>query len=187
MKKKKLSEDIAILTIKSALPVQGETLFETLHAEWGHTQFSELSVLLVAARAITMLHQTHHWVSRGDSFFGDHLLFDRLYNETLSDIDTIAERVVGLGGNDLVNPSTQANQVCKLICEVFSTGMGIPRPQELMQRSLNAEEQYLKFINMCKSSLEMNGCLTYGTDNLLAGVADKCESRQYLLKQRLSI
>jgi DNA-binding ferritin-like protein len=183
---KRLSENIAVISIDTR-PVQGTALFEMLHAEWGHTQFSELSVLLAVARAITMLHQTHHWQARGDAYYGDHLLFDRLYNETLADIDTIAERVVGLGGVELVNVSTQANQVCKLVCDTLNTGRSIPRSQELVQSSLDAEELYLKIVEACKGRLELNGGLSYGTDNLLAGIADKIEGRTYLLKQRLSI
>jgi DNA-binding ferritin-like protein len=185
---KQLSEDVTIVSMNALpLPVQNATMFETLRMEWGNRQFCELSVLLVMARAITMLHQTHHWQSRGDSYYGDHLLFDRLYTETLADIDTIAERVVGLAGVELVNSSLQASQVCKLVCDVFGASIGIPRSTELMQRSLDAEEMYGKFVETCKECLKINNELSYGTDNLLAGIADKCEGRIYLLKQRLSI
>jgi DNA-binding ferritin-like protein len=185
-KKRSIKEDTTVIALNVA-PDLETSLFEQMCNDWGNTEYSELSVILSVARAITMLHQTNHWSAKNDSYYGDHLLFDRLYNETLADIDTVAERVVGLACVEHVNITIQAKQVCKLICEVFSnTNVGIPHTQELMQRSYNAEMKYKKWVDICKNKLQARGCLTYGTDDLLAAIANKIEGRIYLLKQRLS-
>jgi hypothetical protein len=38
---------------------------------------------LAALRALAMVHQTHHWLTSGPAFYADHLLFERLYADTM--------------------------------------------------------------------------------------------------------
>src|ERR1700760_4998396 len=46
----------------------------------------ELGLLVAVLRAASVVHQSHHWQTRGTSFYGDHLLFEKLYNDSLEAI-----------------------------------------------------------------------------------------------------
>src|SRR5690606_33619745 len=56
-------------------------------AQWFMAKAAPLSAVLSALRAASFLHQTHHWQTSGPSYYGDHLLFDRLYKESQPHID----------------------------------------------------------------------------------------------------
>jgi len=152
-------------------------------SEWGNVPYAELSIIIVHLRFLAMIHQTHHWISRGDTYYGDHLLFERLYNETNGELDGIAERAVGLGYEQNVNVSLQALQLMKLV-QGYGAINSIPQPTELAKRSLQAEKTFLVTVDACVESLKEKGKLTRGLDNLLAGIEDVHESHVYLLKQR---
>jgi DNA-binding ferritin-like protein len=144
---------------------------------------AELGALVAILRAASIVHQSHHWQTRGGNFFGDHLLFDRLYSESVGFIDQVAERAVGSGSRDLVCPKTQAG----LIPEVVNYWCGSiqePTSFDMVVVSLGVERCVLDCLKEARGSLETKGLLTDGTDNLLQGVADKHEEFLYLLQQR---
>lgn len=156
---------------------------ESMLSEWGDTPYPELSVILVHLRFLAQVHQAHHWTARGDSFYGDHQLFMRLYDETTGEIDGVAEKAVGLGCIDNVNLVLQLQQISKL---AYSYGMAstIPQSTELSKRSMIAEISFLRCVAQCCQSLKDKGLMTRGLDNLLAGIEDVHEGHVYLLKQR---
>jgi DNA-binding ferritin-like protein len=53
--------------------------------------------LLAILRALQWSHQTAHWKVRGEPFYGDHLLFQKLYEAVGEEIDTLAEKNKKLG------------------------------------------------------------------------------------------
>ena len=111
--KKRLSESMEILlTVEPNVHV----MVENMMAEWGGTPYSQLSVVLVHLKHLYVLHQNHHWTSMGDPFYGDHLLFQRLYEATVEEIDSIAEKAIGLVSNTNVDLQLVNSQVLKLIC-----------------------------------------------------------------------
>ena len=140
-----------------------------------------LATILTALRALAWIHQAHHWQTRGDTFYGDHLLFDRLYNDIVEEVDSLAERCVGLAGVDSVDPVLQATVMASFV-RTWCTGTG-----SYAQISLGAEEDFLNLAKSVATSLKANQGLSRGTDNLLAGIEDKHESHVYLLKQRLDL
>lgn len=141
-----------------------------------------LSAVLSTLRAASFLHQTHHWQTGGPSYFADHLMFDRLYTESQSFIDQVAERAVGLGGVEFVDAVSQSRRMTALI-EVI-TRSGGPGADQLVQTSLKMESLVLAIIDEAIALLEDSDSLTAGTDNLLQGVADLHETFVYLLQQR---
>ncbi len=165
--------------------VDHSQLFDDLLKEWGDSPYAPLAVLCATVIALGRIHQTHHWQSKGDSFYGDHLLFQRLYDDVLGEIDSIGERTIGLGSTDLVNPVIQQRQVSRLV-QVFTAGspLAIPRAEELVKGSQAAEMHFLRLMDLTRQNL--SGVMSLGTDNLLAGICDKHEEHLYLLKQRLS-
>lgn len=153
-------------------------------SDYGDNALAELGALLSYLRAINFAHQTHHWQTRGSSFFGDHLLFERIYNETLEMIDSLGERTVGAGSPVLVNPVIQSTHQLLILKELYN---GVPietSPEQCVLISLKGVLRFLVLIQLVYGLLEQKNLLSHGTDNLLQGFADKHEEFLYLLKQR---
>ena len=55
-------------------------------------------------RAAHHLYWTLHWQAKGQPFYGDHLLFERLYKAKLEQIDGLAEIIAGHYGSDKLDP-----------------------------------------------------------------------------------
>lgn len=145
----------------------------------------ELTGLLTLLRAVAVVHQTHHWVSQGASYYADHLMFDRLYSDMLPEIDQIAERAVGTGGLEFVHNfrgiSAGVVKVLDGLGDASST-----QAVDLVQKSLEAEGMLLNAISLIVEKLKASENFTRGTDNLIASIEDKHEEHKYLLQQRLS-
>lgn len=57
------------------------------------------ALYIASLKALALIHQHSHWTAKGVTFYGDHLLFERLYNDTLELLDEAAEKFVGLLGD----------------------------------------------------------------------------------------
>jgi DNA-binding ferritin-like protein len=143
-----------------------------------------LSAVLSTLRAASFLHQTHHWQTRGPSYFADHLMFDRLYTESQGFIDQVGERAVGSGDASFVDVVSQARRMSALI-EVITRSEDSGADQ-LVQTSLKMESLVIAVVDEAIDLLRDADSLTAGTDNLLQGVADLHETFVYLLQQRVS-
>lgn len=170
-----------MLTIEPNLNV----VVDNMISEWGGTPYAQLSVVLVYLKYLAALHQNHHWTTMGDPYYGDHLLFERLYGDLAEEIDSIAEKAIGLGCTANVDIQLQHSQLLKLICGTGSATM-IPQSSDLARKSLMAEMNFLSAMKHICESLKECGLMTHGLDNLLAGIEDKHEGHVYLLKQRVS-
>lgn len=182
MRKKRLAESMEmVLTIEPNLHV----VTDNMVAEWGGTPYPQLSVVLVYLKHLAALHQNHHWTCVGDPYYGDHLLFERLYGDIPGEIDSIAEKAIGLGCTANVDLQLVHSQLLKLISGSGSATM-IPQSTDLAKKSLMAEMNFLAVMKHLCDSLKECGLMTHGLDNLLAGIEDKHEGHVYLLKQRIS-
>jgi DNA-binding ferritin-like protein len=141
----------------------------------------ELPAILTLLRALSMIHQTHHWLTAGKTSYGDHLLFDRIYGDLAGEIDAIGERSVGTGSVNL-NPSVQAHQMAEVI-EALCGGEE-QNADSYVATSLKAEQWFVECVKRVAESMKATGNLSRGTDNLLAGIEDKHEEHVYLLTQR---
>lgn len=135
--------------------------------------------LLGDLKALSDSYQSTHWRALGDAYYGDHQLYQRLYDDISSEIDTVAERALGITGNDtIVEPanlmSVSAQSLKTLVV-----------PGEFASMMLNAERQFLLRLNYVIDNLEHAGQLTDGVANMLQGVADKHEEHVYLLSRRV--
>jgi DNA-binding ferritin-like protein len=156
-------------------------------ADFAETPMSVLAALLAFLRAESMLHQAHHWQARGNSQYGDHLLFDRIYTSVVESIDKLAERMVGSSHTVLASPVLHARHT-SAVMQMFHDGLQAqdPSPDENVLLSLRAALQTLVLLKFVYSALEQKGLLSHGTDNLLQGIADTHEEHVYLLRQRAS-
>jgi DNA-binding ferritin-like protein len=174
------------------LPERGRVLtasetnpMPALVAWFNGAPMAELGVLVAALRAAAFVHQTHHWQARGGNFYGDHLLFGRLYDESQGFVDQLAERSVGAGSRNLVCPKQQVQLLGSLVQAWCGVGSEDPSPTKMVSLSLAIELFILRALKGARERLEANGNLSDGIDNLLQGVADKHEEFTYLLQQRL--
>jgi DNA-binding ferritin-like protein len=158
--------------------------FQHCVAEYANAPMAELAVLLACVRAEAMIHQAHHWQTRGQSYYGDHLLFERLYGEVNGFIDGLAERSIGSGQEVLVQPLMQMSHMVAFSKLFYSDAPVVPAPEEMPLLSLRALLKSALVLQMAYGSLQAKGLLSNGIDNLLQGIADKQESLMYLLKQR---
>jgi len=145
-----------------------------------------LCYLLAGLRTLNMLHQTAHWQTRGGHFYGDHQLFERLYEESQPAIDGVAERLIGLSGDSgKVSLCEQAPLIAKMV-QVVHQGDPDPAPdaEKLVKISLWAETLFIGALTTGKKKLDEAGALTEGLDDLLQGIASTHETFVYLLKQR---
>lgn len=146
----------------------------------------ELFVALGLLRHLYLVHQTNHWIASGDVFYGDHLLFQRLYELPVGQIDQVAEKAVGLGSANLVDLSNQLEFVNELQKCCGHKAYNLPHPGMLVESSLSAELTFMHAMKHICDSLKDSGLMTHGLDNLLAGIEDTHEGSIYLLKQRSS-
>lgn len=181
MQKRRLVE-----TLEMSLVVAPNTdiVTDNMIAEWGAVPYPELSVLLVNLKFLAQVHQVHHWTTKGDPFYGDHLLFQRLYEGVVGEIDSVAEKAIGLGSTANVDLTLQTSQLFKLV-QGYGMTSTLPQPQELAKRSYLAEMNFLKVTSHLVECMKECGSLTRGLDNLIAGIEDSHENSVYLLKQRI--
>jgi len=179
--KKRLAESLEIQLVVA--DPNHNIMVDNMCSEWGGSAYPQLSVLLVYLKFLAAVHQHHHWTAKGDPYYGDHLLFERLYNNIIEEIDAVAEKAIGMGGPSSVDLVLLTSQVNRLV-QGYGMTQTIPQPSELAKRSLVAEMNFLAVAAVLVDSMKECGLLTRGVDNMIAGIEDKHEGNVYLLKQR---
>jgi hypothetical protein len=187
MKRRRLIETVEAQIIMTTMNTN-DVMFQGMCSEWSGLPYAELSVLLAQLRALHCVHHTHHWQALGDSFYGDHLLFGRLYEGVAGEIDTMGEKAVGLGCVENVKLDLQMSQVMQFIAaSKASPTQAIPQKDDLAKCSMMCELDFLKNCALASQMLEQSGLLTGGVDNMLQGLEDVHEGYVYLLKQRVTL
>lgn len=163
-------------------------LFMKLEDIWLSDEHCELSITLGFLKYLKEIHESHHWISKGDSFYGDHLLFARLYEIIEDEIDLVAEKAISVSSVAAVD-MTRTLQEIVMLNEYLGTNpvITIPDPAALARKSHLVESTFLEVLKICIDKLEEKSALTIGTENLLAGIFDTHEQSVYLLKQRVSM
>jgi DNA-binding ferritin-like protein len=136
-----------------------------------------LLTLLACLRAQQWNYQSCHWAARGDSFYGDHLLFQRLYEGLGSEIDDLAELIAGYVGSDALDPLGQMDEATSWLEEWVE----IENP---IERGLRSEEDLQDIIKEAYEEIEKSGHMTYGVDDFLMALHNAHDKNVYLLKQR---
>lgn len=140
---------------------------------------ASLQELLAHLHALYALHRSAHWTASGASYYGDHLLFMRLYEPLDEEIDGLAERMLGAG---ITPQRLDANELTALTNEIVQELCAEPCPYA---RGMNAEKQLLQCVAHCAGLLQQEGSLTMGWEDYLGGVTAQHEEHCYLLGQRL--
>ena len=136
-------------------------------------------MLLGDLKALYDAYYSAHWRSYGDPYYGDHLLYQRLYGDVITEIDSVAERALGITGNDaLVEPGT-------LLSAEMSCLKALVMPGEFAASMLEAEKRFLQRLKTMLDTLRAGTLLSDGTEDLLQGIANKHEEHVYLLSRRV--
>ena len=137
--------------------------------------------ILCTLRTMYVHYQNLHWESKGANFYGDHLMFQRMYGVVAKETDTVAEKILGLTGNALwVSDRHSLQHGFDTIQIWYSVA-----PEDSISRALFSEAYILEQLDYARSVLDDNDSLTYGLDDMLSSVASKHEEHVYLLRQRL--
>lgn len=140
----------------------------------------KVAALYVATlKAMAQIHQHNHWLCKGDSFYGNHLLFKRLYDSTLEDLDKAAEKFIGVFGEECLDYNLQATLLNKVLCR-YSELEG-----SCAKMSLAIEKEFIKFSKSAYECFEKENTLTLGLDDMIMNIASNREESVYLLKQTL--
>lgn len=135
--------------------------------------------VLADLKALYNAFQSAHWRAKGDSYYGDHLLYQRIYDDIAAEIDSVAERAIDHSGDDsFVEPG-------KLLGATSVSLKDLVFPGELAVSLLNAEIAFLQRLDQALNRLRERGKATNGVEDLLQGIASKHEEHVYLLKQRI--
>jgi DNA-binding ferritin-like protein len=133
----------------------------------------ELAVILKTLNIFA--HNAHNLVSRV-VFNQDHEFLGEIYSEADSNYDDVVERMIGLG------LSPNLNEINMLACQkAVSIQLGQDNYSKL-HACLDLEKASCQIIEQLVRSNQVS----VGTEQLIGGIADKSEVRQYKLQQRLT-
>jgi len=141
---------------------------------------SNVAALYIATlKAVALIHQHSHWTTKGSNFYGDHLLFMRLYESALENLDTAAEKFMGLFGNKCLGYDMQSDLLHKVLLK-YKNLEGSPA-----EMSLAIEKDFIKFSKDAYNCFDKEGKLSLGLDDMVMAIASQREESVYLLQQVL--
>lgn len=126
--------------------------------------------LWAALRSAHRVYWTLHWQAPN---YGDHLLYQRLYEARVKEIDRVAEAIAGLYGRETLGAIAGIEKEA----QVLRATMASPDP------SVRAAEFIHEATRAANAAI---GSHPYGiaVNNIVAGIADNALETVYLLQQR---
>ena len=122
-----------------------------------------------------LLYYELHWKYR--SRYGDHLLFERLYESVQKEIDTLAEKLIGYHGPDeleLIELVAGANEFIKK----WTVGN-----EDFTGQALSAEKTLQSLFDKNYKVMKSKGVLPMGFDDFIMAACNDHETHTYLLQQ----
>lgn len=135
------------------------------------------NMYVATLRTLYLVEQNCHWLTKGLAFYGDHLLFERLYQSSAESADLAAEKFVGLFEEEGLDMGSQAAFIGKLLSKY--------QDEELHELALKLEQDFLAFSQQTYDFFEEEEMMTLGLDDMIMSIASKHEEACYLLKQAL--
>lgn len=139
--------------------------------------------VLCTLRTMYVHYQNAHWESKGASFYGDHLMFQRLYEGVAEEVDAVAEKILGLTGEPMFVSALHTLQHGYDTLQVWEHFAG---EDGTASRCLFSETYFLEQLDYVRNVLEDTDNMTYGLDDMLGSLASKHEEHVYLLRQRIT-
>lgn len=129
-------------------------------------------------RGLFHIHQHAHWTASGDSYYGDHLLFQRLYENIADEIDSMAEKTTAYLGMDVVDAADIVERTQRWVDRWNAN-------PNVIARSLQGEKDFQAEAKRIYDIFDNSGAMTLGFDDFIMAVANAHETHEYLLQQRL--
>lgn len=134
------------------------------------------AAILAHLRALQWFYWTAHWTVGGPSYYGDHLLLQRLYEGLNESIDELGERMVAYFGVGSVNPMAIQSLSQKVLMEIAN----VPDP---MRAALRMEESLSDSVRKAWQANQQHE-MHLGLDDFLMGLANTRDTAIYLLRRR---
>lgn len=134
-------------------------------------------LFIASLQSLAIIHTRNHWLCKGDNFYSEHNLFERLYDAALEDLDSAAEKFVGLFGPECLDLDLQTSLIAKATL-IYKKAEG-----DHVAQSLAAERNFLKLCADAYACFEEHGKMTLGLDDFIMAMANSHEEAVYLLQQ----
>lgn len=135
-----------------------------------------LQGVLAYLRSMYLAYQTAHWQITGDPAYGNHLLFQRLYEGVQGEVDTLAEKMVGMFGSVAVDLAQQA-------ALMDTVQQGFSQVADLHERGIRMEEDLQSILKEVYDAIKALGTMTLGLDDYLMATASAHDTNLFLLQQ----
>jgi len=136
--------------------------------------------LLALLRAQYWSYQQSHWQTRGRPYYGNHLLFQRLYESVTDHVDGLAEKMVAFYGVEAVDALDLGGKFEIWVKRWNATDC-------LHRRGLQSEADMQSVCKAVYDGLKARGTLSLGLDDFLMAIANDHETNTYLLQQVLRV
>lgn len=133
------------------------------------------NLYLATLRALYLIHQHNHWLIKGTNFYANHLLFQRVYESALENVDTTAEKFIGVLGDGSVDYMLQSELIHKIMIKYKS--------ETMVKQSIAIEKDFLKLSKEVYDCFESEGKLSLGLDDMIMAIASVREEAIYLLSR----
>lgn len=144
----------------------------------------ELVYHIAWLRVLSIWFQHAHWSVGGQSSYGDHLMYERIYLAITEEIDALAEKAVGFTGVSAVDTHVHGKMIGEMIC-AYPTPTRAGEATMIASTGLAMVSDYIDTINETYTTLKGQGKLSMGLDDFLMALVSKLETQAYLLKQRV--
>lgn len=135
------------------------------------------NLFVATLRSIYLVHQNSHWTSKGEAFYANHLVFERLYKSAQDDADLAAEKFIGVFGEAGVDFETQYRLMASIMAR-YNEFDGDP-----VAMSLAIEKDFLKLAEESYAAFEGESAMTLGLDDMIMSISSHREEACYLLQQ----
>lgn len=157
-----------------------DSVWKSMTEVFEPSPFAGLAAFLAATEALQMLEHSHHWQTKGENFYGDHLLYQRLYEAVLGEIDLIGEKLIGVSQDVSLTNYFKRVKAMEMFLKAVTHS-----DQPYVVVSHDAELTYVRMGGELMDQLEQVGLLTRGLEQMLGNILDKHEEHIYLLEQRV--
>ena len=147
----------------------------------GH-KYMELGIMTGLLKGAAHLFQSFHWQTGAKQFYGDHLLYERMYEELGELVDRMAEKAVAFSSGPVVSPSATVKVVAALVDTVES--------KVFENKDVNAKKAHytVKAVMHCMEilfeNLKQTNKVSLGIETVVADSVDKLEEFCYLISRR---
>ena len=134
--------------------------------------------LLSILRAMQIHYHTMHWKSHGQNFYGDHIMYERIYKSLKKDIDECGEKSIALFGDNSIDEVELAQMILSWIIRWNSTNEH--------DKAVMPEVDLQNVAKQTFDQLSSANNLSMGLNDFLMTICNKHETDLYLIKQRFS-